>query len=284
MYKRLLLFLMKWVERIHKNMESAIVKLRLELYFLDFEERDSDIFVVTYLKSGTTWMQVILYNLLTDGNMDFNHIYDVSPWPRNQSFKGVPVEKLNEMPAPRILKSHDDYSFFDKDMKGKIIFVYRDGRDVAVSLYHHNKNYLDPDLTFDGNFEEFFTKDKAVMNWFKYTNEWLENKDNLNVLYVSYEQLKSNFDETLQKIATFVGVELNEEIVSRVKKHSSFEYMKQHELKFGEIPPVNNKKVYNQFIRNGKSGEGLEYMNEQQKEYFSQKHHELIMPYMKKLL
>lgn len=283
MYRKFLKYLLRILNNIHKNSESASIKIRHQLYFLDFEERESDIFVVTYLKSGTTWMQVILHNLLTDGNMDFNHIYDVSPWPRNQSFKFEPVEKINKMPSPRIMKSHDEYNFYNKDTKGKIIYVYRDGKDVAVSLYHHNKNYLDPDLTFDGNFEEFFTQDNAVMNWFKFNNEWLENKNNLNILFVSYEQLTNNFDATLQKIAAFVEVNLTDEIIARVKEHTSFEYMKKHESKFGEVTPIHQRKVFNQFIRKGKTGEGNEYMNEKQKAYFEKKYEQLIKPYVDKL-
>ena len=99
MYKSILKTLLKWFEKLNKNSEAGIINIRHQLYFMDFEERECDIFVVTYLKSGTTWMQVILHNLLTDGNMDFNHIYDVSPWPKNQSYKNESVNKINALPA-----------------------------------------------------------------------------------------------------------------------------------------------------------------------------------------
>ena len=74
MYRRFLKYLLQLLQNIHTNSEAGVIKLRQQLYFLDFVERDSDIFIVTYLKSGTTWMQVILYNMLTEGNMDFEHI------------------------------------------------------------------------------------------------------------------------------------------------------------------------------------------------------------------
>ena len=283
MYKKIITLLERWLVKIYKKLEDVILELRHQLYFMDFEERESDIFIVTYLKSGTTWMQVILHNLVTEGNMDFNHIYDVSPWPKNQSFLGEPVEKINSLPEPRIIKSHDDYAFFNKEMKGKIIYVFRDGKDVAVSLYHHHKNYKDPDITFDENFEEFFTKEKAVMNWFKFNKEWLENKKDLPVLYVTYEQLKNDLDKTLERIARYLNLNLTEEIINRVKTHASFEYMKTHESKFGLVPPVEEKKVYNEFIRKGKSGEGKVYMNAQQDEFFEKKYAEYIKPFINKI-
>ena len=54
--------------------------LRVRMFKREFDYRSDDIYVATYMKSGTTLLQMILYQLFTDGNMDFDHIYDVSPW------------------------------------------------------------------------------------------------------------------------------------------------------------------------------------------------------------
>ncbi|MFN8284859.1 MAG: sulfotransferase domain-containing protein [Chitinophagales bacterium] len=283
MYKKLLLFIYKWVEKINKHTDVALHNLRQHLYFMDYEDRETDIYLVTYIKSGTTWMQVILHNLVTDGNMDFEHIYDVSPWPQNEAYNGDSVERINKLPSPRILKSHDKYAFYNADCKNKFIFVYRDGKDVAVSLFHHNKNYKDPDLTFDENFKEYFSDSTEQANWFKFTNEWLQNKNNFNILYVSYDDMKNNFDASLERIASFLNIELTAEKLERTKKHASFEYMKQHESKFGEIPPAHARLVYNQFIRKGESGEGNTMMNEQQNSLFDEKFQKMIKPFLDKL-
>lgn len=279
----MILFLCKWLEKIHEHSGNALSNFKQQLYFMDYEDRDSDIYVVTFVKSGTTWMQVILYNLLTDGNMNFDHIYDVSPWPKYESANNGSPEKVNSLPSPRILKTHDKYDFFNADNRGKFIYVYREGKDVAVSLYHHNKNYRDPSLTFDKNFEDYYVTPDPLINWFEFTNAWLENKNNFNILYVSYEQLKNNFDATVRKIADFVEVELTDEIMGRVKKHSSFEYMKQHEEKFGEKPPVQAQLVYNEFIRKGQTGEGNEYLNTEQKKLYDEKFNHLIQLYLNKI-
>ena len=55
-----------------------------------------DIFVVTYPRSGTTWTQMILYQLTTDGRMDFAHITQVCPW---FELPARPVRTSNPCPA-----------------------------------------------------------------------------------------------------------------------------------------------------------------------------------------
>lgn len=280
MQRKILVFLIKWISKIHVNTGVALKDLRRHLYFFDFEEREDDVYIVTFLKSGTTWMQVIVHNLLTDGNMDFNHIYDVSPWPGNQAHRGLSADGINQLPSPRILKSHDRYNDFDKQLKNKIIYVYRDGKDVAVSLYHHNKNYLDPALTFDKNFETYFSDLKSDMNYFRHMNEWFTNKHRFNIHYVSYESLTSDFDNTVKKIADFLGVVLTPEILERTRKHASFEYMKAHESKFGEMAPEPlTKLVFNEFIRKGKTGEGEKYISDEQLQQYNRHYKMLIAPF-----
>ena len=81
--------------------------VRKHRFFERLQERDEDIYIITFLKSGTTWMQMICYQLLTEGDMDFNHIYDVSPWLSNAATTGGDVEKINELPSTRFFKCHD---------------------------------------------------------------------------------------------------------------------------------------------------------------------------------
>jgi hypothetical protein len=272
LYTTMQLKILKWLYQffLSMNRKSKFIldKLKKEIYFYELEERDSDIYIVTFPKSGTTWMQLIVYHLLTDGNMDFKHIYDVSPWLSNQAFRGETPEAVNKLPSPRFFKSHDKYEQFNRGFNNKVIYVYREGKDVAASYFHHNKNYLQPDLTFEKNFENHFTDFDKPLNWFKFNKEWMGNKNGFNILYVSYEDLKYNLIPSLHRIAKFLEVSLTPEIISRTQEFTSFEYMKNHEEKFGEVAPVKKELVFNEFIRTGESGKGTTYFSDQQSEIF----------------
>ena len=271
-------FLTRRIEKLAKTLDY----IKKTKYFLQFEDRDDDIFVITFLKSGTTWVQMILYQMLTDGCMDFEHIYDVSPWITNQSHEGGSPDKVNKLPSPRIIKTHDPYQDFDENFKGKFIYVFRDGRDVAVSLYHHVKNYNNADLKFDENFKKYFSVEENY-NWFTFSKSWLENKNNFNILYIKYSDLKDRFEETIKIIAHFLAIELDENTLQRIKERSSFSFMKQYESKFGEQPQKKDKRIFDQFIRKGEVGEGEKHLNESQTIFFERMYEAYIKQYEHKL-
>jgi hypothetical protein len=248
-----------------KNLSNFLLEIKKYKYFEVFEQREDDIYVITFLKSGTTWMQMILYQMLTDGNMNFHHIYDVSPWITNESIQGKDAEIVNKLPSPRIIKTHDPYKNFDENVKGRFIYVYRDGKDVAISLYNHIKNYNNAEESLDDNFKRFFHTTEEF-NFFDFTKDWLENKNNFQILYVDYNELKLDFDNTIIKIADFLKIDSGKLDWERIRERSYFQFMKEHESKFGEQPK--DKRIYNEFIRKGEIGEGENLLSDNQKIYF----------------
>jgi len=243
-------------------------KFKFEQFKIIFGERDDDIYISTYPKSGTTLMQMILYHLTTDGKMNFKHIYDVSPWIHNASFIG---QKPPDLSSPRIIKTHDNYKEFSKKTKGKFIYIYRNGMDVAISNYHQQKNYNNSDLKLDKYLNVFFKKKK----WFKHTSEWMSNKKNFSILYVKYEDLLENKTKEIERIISFLGIPRNKKAIERALKYSGFEFMKKNENLFGEQPKVSGK-IYNQFIRKGKSGEGKTLLTKKQKEIFMEYYKRMV--------
>jgi len=241
------------LEKVNSNLHGLIINARVSKFMQDFGQKETDIYVVGYPRSGSTLMQMILYQMTTDGSLEFDHIYDVSPWCRYSAFINQPMKSVG---THRIIKTHDSYEMFGTIKKGKFIFIVRDCLDVVSSVYQQARDYIDPQVAFES------LSHRNMKKWCDYNLEWSENKDERKILFIHYEDLLKRKEEIVRVISKFIEVEVNDEIIQRVLHTTSFDFMKKHESKFGEQP--NNKKVYNNFIRRGKSGKGKDMFNESQ--------------------
>lgn len=242
------------LEKAQAKLWELMIKARMAKLMQQFGERDSDIYIVTFAKSGTTLMQMMLYQMTTDGNMNFDHIYDVSPWAR---YSAVADKEMKSVGERRIIKTHDNYGMLSHINKGKFIVVIRDCPDAIVSLHEHIKSYDNPDIEINNIVE------RKMNEWFRFNSEWLENESKLDILYLHYEDIIADKEAVIKKIAAFCNIPLNEEILQRTMERSSLSFMKDHETKFGEQPE--HWKVFNNFIRKGKAGEGRNLLTQDQR-------------------
>lgn len=66
-------------------------------------------------------------------------------------------EEFDTMPSPRIFNTHLPFRHLPRDMKNKrckMIFVQRNPKDVAVSFFHHTKNF--DYLFYNGDWDHYF--------------------------------------------------------------------------------------------------------------------------------
>ena len=110
------------------------------------------------------------------------------------------------MPRPRWIKSHHTY---DPDYP-KIIYLYRDGRDVAVSFYHWSGAYHK--MSFKDYCKQVFLHDNNTPwgAWNSHLEQWLSHRNNSNMLVVKYEDLVSSPFHNLEKICSFLGLSRTE--------------------------------------------------------------------------
>lgn len=249
-----------------------------------YSERDNDIYISSFSRSGTTWTQMVLYQLTTAGNMDFEHLFDVSPWLFYNALRNT---KPVQVPEPRLLKTHDAYSAYSMGAKGRFIYVVRDGRDVLVSMYHHRVNVKGFAGSFNDHFEEFIEGveyNGHYYNWFYHVKDWVENHNHLPMLLLRYENLKCDFDVTIQKICEFCDIPLTDTILERTRERTSFAFMKAHEVQLGPQPSqfLRTKdapyKIRSQkdFIRKGSIGEGKQVLTEQQQAIYAQRFQQVL--------
>lgn len=200
----------------------------LKLRYFDYRPRDTDVFLVTYPRSGTTWLQMMLHQLTSDGEMDIVHIADRIPWFERLPHSGKDIDAL---PEPRAFKSHLTYR---KVPKGRFRYIYccRDGGDVAVSYYHLRRSQFGYRGDFPAFFELFMRGKVPHGKWVDHVAGWWARRDDPNVLFVRYEDAVGNLPVFVQAIADFCGIETDRETLDRVVDRCSFEFMKRHEAVF----------------------------------------------------
>lgn len=233
--------------------------------------QESDIFIVSYPRSGTTWMQMILHGLTSDNDtLDFSHISEVVPWLERRLTQAVSQWRPGQR---RIFKSHLHYRRTAKTIpKGpaRYIYVTRDGRDVALSYYEFYKSHLHFGGSFDEFFNLFMSGKVQFGSWFRHVSDWCSAKGRMSVLYLTYEDLSSDLPGTIRRVASFCNINVSDEQLDRVAARCTFEFMKRHEEKFDHRSEVKLERAMKpgQFIRVGKTGLGREQMNASQSASF----------------
>jgi hypothetical protein len=213
------------------RLELAYLKLSTLRYRLVYEGSPDDLFIVTYPKSGTTWIQMIVYQLTTDGEIGFGHIDEVSPHLEETL---VPMGRgIADLPGkPRVVKSHLSYRDAPKG-PGRYIYGTRNGLDVAVSYFHQSLKWPPQNQRpLDQFFRRFLAGKVPYGSWFEHVAGWLRNRDGLNVLVVNYEELSADLEAGVRRIADFCGIAIDPADLPRILERSSFTFMREHEARF----------------------------------------------------
>lgn len=217
----------------------------------DFGFRDDDIIIATYAKSGTTWMQQIVSQLIFDGAEDLP-VAEMSPWlDLRVPPKEVKLPAVEAQTHRRFVKTHlpvDALVFSDK---AKYVYIGRDGRDVVWSLYNHHANANDfwyealndtpgrvgppigpPPPSELEYFRDWFNRDGyPFWPFWENVRSWWAIRDLENVLFVHFEDLKRDLPGEIRRIADFLGIPINPARWDDILEHCSFAYMKANATK-----------------------------------------------------
>lgn len=205
---------------------------------------DDDVFIVSYPKSGNTWVRFLLANLMVreDDLIDFHSSVNYIP-----DFE-VHHEDVVNAKRPRLLKSHSTYN----KKFNKVIYIVRDPRDVYVSYY----NYLLKKLPSNERSISAFIKksDLRPCSWELHVKSWLNNSPK-KFLIIKYEDLIDDTKSEFIKILTFLKWEKSEDQINRAIERSSFESMSRIEdLKGRPFKSEKDAKLSTKFVRSGKVG------------------------------
>uniref|UniRef100_A0A0R3RR60 Sulfotransfer_1 domain-containing protein n=1 Tax=Elaeophora elaphi TaxID=1147741 RepID=A0A0R3RR60_9BILA len=227
--------------------------------------RDSDIFVCTYPKCGTTWIQHICSQLLADnyGPQVGQELCITSPMIERMGAKFA-----ENLQSPRLLKTHFTWYNVPKNSNAKYILAVRNPKDCLTSYFFHNRNFKIYDYEhgdFSAFVKLFLTKDIAFGNYFDYLLSWLPHINDENVLFLKYEDMCADLRQSVIRIGEFLGGKAakyveDEAVLSQIVANSTITSMKQDQWRWF---PENNLRQ-NIFIRKGGSGDWRNYFTRDQ--------------------
>jgi estrone sulfotransferase len=186
--------------------------------------RPDDVFIVSYPRSGNTWVRFLLANLLApDEKITFRNIEKYVP----SIYKSA--DSLDGRRGRRYIKSHNPcYELYPK-----IIYVYRDGRDALVSYYY----YATGKRVFSGTFEDFIFSPfiEQFESWKEHVARARDfaSKYPDRILILRYEDMLISTLPALTSISAFLGLTCDSQDIAEAVRKSSFEHLQKVEQKSG---------------------------------------------------
>lgn len=202
-----------------------------------FPLRHDDLFIVTYPKSGTTWMQQIVKLLRNGGRGDEVPLDRSIPW---LEMLDCDLSKIigyspdmataSDVLSPRVFKSHFPYEFVPGGLPhaspAKYIYVMRNPKDVCVSSWHHS-NMTASERPWEEHFASFLSNEAWFGTWFDHVLGWWKHNDASNILFVKYERMISDPVSCITKVAKFLDIDnVTEDVVRTIAEKTSFDKMK----------------------------------------------------------
>lgn len=250
----------------------------------DFPFRDDDIIIASYAKSGTTWMQQIVSQLIFNGRANLS-VGEMSPWmDLRVPPKPVKLEMVEAQEHRRFLKTHLPVDALVFSPKAKYVYMARDGRDVLWSGYNHhvkaNEHFYaamndTPGLVGPpmekpkGDVKEYFhdwlEKDGyPFWSMWDNVNSWWEIQDLPNVQLIHFANLKKDMPGEIRKVASFLDIPIDESNWETILEHCSFKYMKEHAAASAPLGGALWEGGAKSFIHKGENGRWRDVLSEEE--------------------
>ena len=225
--------------------------------------RLADAVVVSFGKSGRTWLRVLL-----------SRVFQLQHGLDERAILGFDNLHYRTGAAPKILFTHDNYlrdytgrrdskaDFYDR----KVIFLARDPRDVAVSQYFQWKYRMKPNKKDINAYPsddlapfDFVMSDAGLPKVIDFMNLWAREAAKIReFLVVRYEDLRARPEESLQQLLEFLGAPATGAQVADAVAFASYDNMKRMEqqrvfwLSGGRLVPKDRSNPNSYKVRRGK--------------------------------
>lgn len=211
-----------------------------------YEPRPNDVFVVTQMKSGTTWMQHLVYQVLNRGHGDLAEkeeaLYAISPW--LEGVKSIPMagaEVVGDEHPSRIIKTHFPADVCPFSPDARYVYVVRHPVSCfasCVDFISENLGAFAPDLDA---VVEWYCSDRGMWwgDWPRHVEGWWSMaRDHGNVFFVRFEDMKQDLSAVALRLSDFLGMApLNVDELGEITRKCGFAYMRDHATSFEMQPP-----------------------------------------------
>jgi aryl sulfotransferase len=264
----------------------------------DFVFRDDDIIIASYAKSGTTWLQQIIAQLLFNGEEGLE-VAEMSPWMDLRiPQKEIKLSLVEAQIHRRFVKTHlptDALVFSDK---AKYIYIGRDGRDILWSLYNHHATATDdwysglndtpgrigppierPTASIKQYYHDWIDRDGfPFWPYWENVRSWWEIRKLPNIFLIHFTNLKSDMPGWIRQIAEFLDISIDENKWESILLHCSFDYMKENASKSIPFEGALWKGGLQSFIHKGTNGRWREELDRNQIEKYDRRAIEELSP------
>lgn len=224
---------------------------------------ETDVFLVSFPKSGNTWMRFMLANSIVrqaklETQVTFRTVHQI--------IRDVHVDRIGLdaafPPFPRIIKSHAAYN----SAYPRVIYIVRDGRDVTIS--NHAALKRNKAISPEAALADLFRDQRlGVVSWRNHAAGWLNAGLGERLLLLRYEDLMADPAKGLAECVRFCGVEPQNEIIEQAVQASSFVNMREIEERDGLY--IGKTEPGARFVRKGQPGEWKEVFSPEELRYFS---------------
>ena len=246
--------------------------------------RDDDIVIATYMKSGTTWTQQIVAQLLFRGDPDLS-VADMSPWlDLRVPPKQVKLPLVEAQTHRRFMKTHLPVDALVFSPKAKYLYIGRDGRDVVWSMFNHHVNanqfWYDalnetpgrvgppierPTTDVRQYWRDWLARDgHPFWPFWENVRTWWQIRDLPNVKLIHFADLARDLPGEIRRIAEFLSIPIDESRWQNIVEHCSFEWMKKHATKSVPLGGAFWDAGAEVFIHKGRNGRWRETLSNEE--------------------